>query len=57
MFDQIDRQNVRCGDRVTEENVSRCVKLRGLPWTATKQLVLEFFDGYGLSLQNITLDI
>jgi hypothetical protein len=26
----------RCGERVTEENINRCVKLRGLPFSVTK---------------------
>lgn len=43
-----DNYNIRCGDSVTEENVSRCVKLRGLPFSATKQEVIEFFDGIKL---------
>lgn len=28
--------NVICGNRVTEENINRCVKLRGLPFSVTK---------------------
>ena len=43
-----DNYNIRCGDSVTEENVARCVKLRGLPFSATKQEVIEFFDGIKL---------
>ena len=37
---------VRCGDSVNEDNVERCVKIRGLPWAANKGTVITFFDGF-----------
>jgi RNA recognition motif-containing protein len=52
-----DSYNIRCGDRVTDENVSRCVKLRGLPFTVTKQEVVEFFDGLKVAFDDVTLDV
>lgn len=48
VYDEPDRTNVRCGDRVTSENVARCVKLRGLPYSTSKIDVVEFFKGYNL---------
>lgn len=52
-----DSYNIRCGDRVTDENVSRCVKLRGLPFTVTKQEIIEFFEGLNLTQNDVTLDV
>ena len=46
-----------CGNRVTEENVMRCVKLRGLPFSVTKQEVVEFFTDISLSISDVTLDV
>jgi RNA recognition motif-containing protein len=48
---------VRCGDSVNEDNVERCVKLRGLPWAANKGTVIEFFEGFKLRKKNVTIDI
>jgi hypothetical protein len=39
-------KDVRCGDSVNEDNVDRCVKLRGLPWAVSKPLVINFFEGF-----------
>jgi RNA recognition motif-containing protein len=52
-----EAKDVRCGDSVTEDNVERCVKLRGLPWAANKGTVIEFFEGFRLKKKNITIDI
>ncbi len=46
-----------CGNRVTEENINRCVKLRGLPFSVTKQEVVDFFEGLNLTPADITLDV
>lgn len=57
-FDQTkDAYNIRCGDRVHDENVLRCVKLRGLPYTVTKMDVVEFFTGLQLDVSDVTLDV
>jgi len=52
-----DNKNVRCGDSVNEDNVDRCVKIRGLPWAANKTTVLEFFEGFRIRKSDITIDI
>jgi RNA recognition motif-containing protein len=52
-----EAKDVRCGDSVNEDNVERCVKLRGLPWAANKGTVIEFFDGFKLKKKNVTIDI
>ena len=49
--------NVICGNRVTDENVLRCVKLRGLPFSVTKQEVVDFFTGINLTTSDVTLDV
>lgn len=50
-------KNVRCGDSVTEDNVDRAVKIRGLPWAANKGTVVEFFEGFKIKKSDITIDI
>lgn len=50
-------KNVRCGDSVTEDNVERCVKIRGLPWAANKGSVIEFFEGFKVRKSDIVIDI
>lgn len=52
-----ENKNVRCSDSVNEDNVDRCVKLRGLPWAANKGTVLEFFEGFRINKSNIVIDI
>jgi len=53
----LENKNVRCGDSVTEDNVDRCVKIRGLPWAANKGTVIEFFDGFKIKKNDIVIDI
>ena len=43
-----DRNNIRCGEKVTDENVNRCIKLRGLPFSVTKQELIDFFEGINI---------
>ena len=52
-----ENKNVRCSDAVNEDNVDRCVKLRGLPWAANKNTVIEFFEGFKIQKKDITIDI
>ncbi len=52
-----EKKSVRCSDSVTEDNLERCVKLRGLPWAANKGTVIDFFEGFNLKKSDITLDI
>lgn len=52
-----DNKNVRCGDSVNEDNVDRCVKIRGLPWAANKGTIIEFFEGFKIKKSDITIDI
>lgn len=52
-----ENKNVSCSDIVTEENVSRCVKLRGLPWAANKGTIVDFFDGFNILKGDILIDI
>ena len=52
-----ENKNVRCGDSVTEDNVERAVKIRGLPWAANKGTVIEFFEGFKIKKSDITIDI
>jgi hypothetical protein len=58
-YENFDPENkcVRCSDAVNDENVDRCVKLRGLPWAANKNTVIEFFEGFEVSMKDITIDI
>jgi len=53
----LEDKNVRCGDSVTEDNVERAVKIRGLPWAANKGTVIEFFEGFKVKKSDITIDI
>jgi len=41
---------------VNTDNVSRCVKLRGRPYSITKGQVIEFFRDFDVSAAQITLD-
>lgn len=50
-------RDCRCGDSVNEDNVDRCVKLRGLPWAINKKLLTEFFDSFAVKKKNMTIDI
>jgi RNA recognition motif-containing protein len=52
-----ENKNVRCGDSVNEDNVDRCVKIRGLPWAANKGTIIEFFEGFKIKKSDITIDI
>lgn len=52
-----ENKNVRCGDSVNEDNVERCVKIRGLPWAANKGTIIEFFEGFKVKKSDITIDI
>lgn len=52
-----ENKNVRCSDSVNEDNVDRCVKLRGLPWAANKGTVIDFFEGFKVTKGDITIDI
>ena len=52
-----ENKNVRCGDSVTEDNVERAVKIRGLPWAANKGTVIEFFEGFKVKKTDIVIDI
>ena len=58
-FDNWDpsAKDVRCGDSLNEDNVERCVKLRGLPWATGKGQVLEFFEGFNIKKKDVTLDV
>lgn len=51
------RSNQRCGDRLNDDNVNKCVKLRGLPYTITKQQVVEFFTGFEVRTKDVTMDL
>lgn len=42
---------------MTEDNVERCVKIRGLPWAANKGTVIEFFEGFKIKKSDICIDI
>lgn len=53
----LENKNVRCDSSVNEENVDRCVKIRGLPWAANKGTVIEFFEGFKVRKTDITIDI
>lgn len=53
----LENKNVRCGDSVTEDNVDRCVKIRGLPWAANKGTVIEFFEGFKIKKSDVVIDI
>lgn len=52
-----ENKNVRCGDSVNEDNVERCVKIRGVPWAANKGTIIEFFEGFKIKKGDITIDI
>jgi RNA recognition motif-containing protein len=52
---RLEDKQVRCSDAINDENCAKCVKIRGLPWTANKSTVFEFFQGF--SVKNVTIDI
>ena len=43
-------------NHITDENESRCVKLRGMPFRTSYQEVIDFFEGYGLTYDDIIFE-
>ena len=41
---------------LTESNLNRVMKLRGLPFSATPDLLVDFFADYGVSRSDIVLE-
>jgi len=50
MDDQLTAITVNINRMITEENLSTCVKLRGLPPSATKQTLVEFFGSADITV-------
>lgn len=53
----LNEKNIRCSEAITESNCARCVKIKGLPWTANKKAVQEFFGDFKVSKTDITIDV
>ena len=52
-----EEKNISCFQTITKKNFEKCVKLRGLSWGANKSNIIDFFEGFNLSRDNITIDV
>ncbi len=54
---KMENKNVSCDDYITPNNVHRSVKINGLPWTANKLSIVQFFEGFDLKRHDICIDV
>ena len=57
MDDQLGCISVRIDGILNEDNLSKCIKLRGMPRNITKEMVKEFFGDIETEEDNIHLEI
>ena len=57
MEDQLSCKTVNLKNFLNEENLSRAVKLRGIPYQASNQDVKDFFADYNLGDDDIVIEM
>lgn len=57
MDDQLNCKTVNLKNFLNEENLNRCVKLRGIPYQASDQDVKDFFADYNLGDDDIVIEM
>jgi len=55
--DQLNQKTVMLKNFLNEENLHRCVKLRGIPYQASTQDVKDFFADYNVSDDDIVIEM
>ena len=55
--DQLQQKTVNLRSYLNEENVNRCVKLRGIPYQASQQDVKDFFGDFGVADDDVVIEM
>lgn len=55
--DQLNQKTVQLKNFLNEENLHRCVKLRGIPYQASQQDVKDFFADYNVADDDIVIEM
>lgn len=55
-YSQQTRRTVKLNKYLTEANLGRVMKLRGLPFSVTIDQLVEFFADYGVSRSDIVIE-
>ena len=55
--DQLQQKTVSLKSFLTEENVTRCVKLRGIPYQATQQDIKDFFVEFNICDDDVVIEM
>ena len=55
--DQLQQKTVSIKSFLTEENVTRCVKLRGIPYQATQQDIKDFFVEFNICDDDVVIEM
>jgi len=57
MDEQLNCRTVNLKRFLNEENLSRCLKLSGLPFKVEKQEIMDFFADYNLSEDDVVIEM
>ncbi|CDW73355.1 UNKNOWN [Stylonychia lemnae] len=56
MFSQQTRKTVKLNKYITEQNMNRVMKLRGLPYSITCEEICQFFREYDVTLSDVVIE-